>query len=94
MARRQHTIAHSVTYSILHSDRKRKSLITRLPSYFWLYWLNFECLREDLFKALRDTWQLDEDAYRKSFGADSKDATGLKPIGMAKRYPYMLSTHC
>lgn len=88
MARRQNVIAHSVTYSILHSDQKRKSLIARIPSFFWIYWLNFDCVREDLFKALRATWQIEEDEYRKSFAADSKDAAGLNPIGKQPPLPH------
>ncbi|KAK4508715.1 hypothetical protein PRZ48_002454 [Zasmidium cellare] len=90
MARRQKIIAHSVTYSILRSDQKRKSLLARIPSFFWIYWLNFDCVREDLFKALRETWQIDEEEYRKAFGADSKDAAGLKPIGTLQYHTTLL----
>lgn len=81
MPRRQDVIAHSVTYSILHSDLKRKCLVTRLPTFFYIYWLELQCVNEDLFKSLRGIWQIQEDEYRKSFGSDSKEAAGLKPIG-------------
>ncbi|CAK3894058.1 SAICAR synthase [Lecanosticta acicola] len=81
MARRQNVIATSITHSIRHSDEKRKPVTARIPAFFYVYWLTFECVREDLFKALRAAWQISEDEYRKSFGADDKVAAALKPMG-------------
>lgn len=75
-------IARSITYSILRSDQQQKSVLARIPAFFYVYWLTFECVREDLFKALRGIWQVDEDEYRKSFGADDKAAAKLSPMGM------------
>lgn len=79
--RRQNIIARSVTHSIQHSDEKRKSIIKRLQAVFYLYWLNFDCVRQDLFKELRVSWEISDDDYRKSFRANDQDAAGLKPMG-------------
>lgn len=81
MARRQDMIARSITYSILRSDQQQKSVLARIPAFFYVYWLIFECVREDLFKALRGVWQVDEHEYRKSFGLDDKAAAKLSPMG-------------
>lgn len=64
--RRETAIAHSVQYSLTHNDRK-PTLLGSVPGYFHVYWLTFECVREDLFKALRGTWQMEQNEYLKSF---------------------------
>ncbi|KAI5369804.1 Putative phosphatidylinositol-4-phosphate 5-kinase, core [Septoria linicola] len=81
MARREKTIARSITHSILHSSEKRPNVFARLPNYFWLYYLKFECVREELFKVLRETWQINEHEYRASFGVDEASRRRLKAMG-------------
>ncbi|KXT03620.1 hypothetical protein AC578_9993 [Pseudocercospora eumusae] len=81
MARRQNVIARSVTHSILHSDARRPSVFARIPNFFWLYWLAFQCVREDLFKHLRGIWHIEEDDYKSSFGKDDNKKRDLKPMG-------------
>lgn len=80
MPQRQQIIARSVTYSVLHSDRP-PSFLAKLPAFFYLYWLTFECLREDLFTALRGVWEIDLKDYRKSFGAEDRKKDALQPMG-------------
>lgn len=79
--RRQDVIARSVTHSIVHSNEARPSLLARVPAFLWLYWLAFECVRRDLFKALRGIWRIDEDEYRASFGAQDRSQRTLVPMG-------------
>ncbi|KAH9845781.1 putative phosphatidylinositol phosphate kinase [Teratosphaeria destructans] len=76
MPRRQVVIAQSIQYSITNREKK-PPLVHKLPAYFYTYWLTFECVRADLFKALRGTWEVNEDAYLSSF--QGRDA--LEPMG-------------
>lgn len=74
--RRQKVIARSITHSILNSDRK-PSFLSRLPAYFYIYWLTYECVEESLFKSLRAAWEIDEGKYRESFeGKQALSAMG------------------
>lgn len=81
MAKRQVVIAHSITNSILHKDGKRKSFLSRIPNFFWIYWLAFDCVNDGLFQALREVWQLKEAEYQQSFGEKDDEAAMLTPIG-------------
>ncbi|PIB00662.1 putative phosphatidylinositol phosphate kinase [Cercospora beticola] len=81
MSRREKIISRSVSKSVVHSSDQRPNAIARLPAYFWLYHLNLECVGAHLFRALRETWQIDEAEYRASFGADSKDKQTLTSAG-------------
>lgn len=81
MARRQDVIARSVAYSIIHGEDKRRGVLARIPAYFYLYWLTFQCVREDLFNSLRGIWQIEDEDYRKSFGDGDRKAAGLIAMG-------------
>ncbi|GAW13480.1 hypothetical protein ANO14919_028660 [Xylariales sp. No.14919] len=78
MTRREVLIARSIVYAILTSlpngDPARKpSLLSKAFRLFRLFWLTFRLLRPDLFRALRGVWEIREDEYRASFGAESTD---------------------
>jgi hypothetical protein len=79
MSRRQGIIASSIQYSVTHSDKK-PTFFGRIPGYFYVHWLTFECIREDLFEALRGTWEIKDEDYLASFGKGGKD-TALKAMG-------------
>lgn len=84
MGRRQDIIARSITHAISRNDSPRVSVLSKIPAFFYLYWLIFKCLREDLFKSLRESvWQIDEDDYQEAFGAKDKKKAKLKSMGMA-----------
>lgn len=74
-------IAQSITDSILHHDEKWKSFLVRIPRYFRIYRLDFDCINDGLFRALRGLWQLEEDDYQHSFGNKDENAVSLTPIG-------------
>jgi hypothetical protein len=57
--RRQVAIAQSIQHSLLHSEQKR-GWFGSVPAYFYAYYLTFECVRVDLFKALRGTWGIQQ----------------------------------
>lgn len=88
MGKRQDVIAQSITHSILHHDEKRKSFLTRIPNYFWIYRLDYDCVSNGLFEALRGVWQLDEHDYCESFGSKDEQVARLTPIGTAQPDPY------
>ncbi|KAI0838418.1 SAICAR synthase-like protein [Hypoxylon sp. FL0890] len=72
MTRRETLIARSIVYAILtcREDGRpawRPSLLERVLRLFYIYWLSFRLIRQDLFKALRGVWQIKEDDYRASF---------------------------
>ncbi|KAI0196994.1 SAICAR synthase-like protein [Astrocystis sublimbata] len=76
MTRRAVLIARSVIYAILTSlpngkPARRPSSISRALRFFRLFWLTFRLLRPDLFRALRGIWEIKEENYRASFGAES-----------------------
>ncbi|KJX95377.1 SAICAR synthase-like protein [Zymoseptoria brevis] len=75
MPRRQDVIARSVTRAIVHNDGPcTSSTFDRFTAFFKLYEMDFECIRADLFKELRnDVWQLKEKDYTASFGGEGKD---------------------
>ncbi|KAI1103691.1 SAICAR synthase-like protein [Jackrogersella minutella] len=92
MALRETLIARSIVYAILTSkengDPARKpSLVARFLRLFYIYWLSFRLVREDLFKTLRGVWQIKEDDYRDSFVfkkqklKKEKDRRALVPMG-------------
>lgn len=81
MGRRQAVIARSITHAILHSHSGRVSVLARIPAFFYLYWLVFTCVQEELFRSLREgVWQIGEDDYQDAFGAKDKKAR-LKEMG-------------
>lgn len=82
MDRRLNVIARSVTHFIIHSDAKQPNVLARIPNFFWVYWLTFQCVREDLFTALRGIWQIKDDEYKASFGKDDRKKRDLKPMGI------------
>ncbi|OTA53876.1 SAICAR synthase-like protein [Hypoxylon sp. EC38] len=72
MTRRETLIARSIVYAILTNRDDGKpartpSLLERFLRLFYIYWLSFRLIRQDLFKALRGVWQIKEDDYRASF---------------------------
>ncbi|KAI0099712.1 SAICAR synthase-like protein [Nemania sp. FL0031] len=78
MTRRKVLIARSIVYAILTSlpngDLARKpSIISKAFRVFRLFWLTFRLVRPDLFRALRGIWEIKEQDYRLSFGAESID---------------------
>ncbi|TGJ78632.1 hypothetical protein E0Z10_g10127 [Xylaria hypoxylon] len=78
MTRRELLIARSVVYAILTSlpngkPARKSSILAKAFRLFRLFWLSFRLLRPDLFRALRGVWQIKEDDYRASFGAESTD---------------------
>ncbi|KAI8944027.1 SAICAR synthase-like protein [Xylaria longipes] len=78
MTRREVLIARSVAYAILTSlpngkPARKPSLLSRAFRIFRLFWLTFRLLRPDLFRALRGVWEIKEEDYRASFGAESID---------------------
>lgn len=93
MAPRQDVIAQSITFSILHTDERKPSIFARVPAFFYAYWLNLKCVREDLFQALRGIWQIDEESYRSSFraeeaGGDGTQEHALNAMGKLHAYPH------
>lgn len=79
---RQQKIARSIVYAILENDgAKVRSLLSRILaaiiSFFALYQLRLTRLRNDLFKKLREQWQVDDEDYKDSIG--KRD--GLEPNG-------------
>ncbi|KAI1148486.1 SAICAR synthase-like protein [Nemania diffusa] len=76
MTRRKVLIARSVVYAILTSlpngnPARKASIISRAFRLFNLFWLTFRLLRSDLFRVLREAWEIKEEGYRASFGAES-----------------------
>ncbi|KAK4550714.1 hypothetical protein LTR36_000293 [Oleoguttula mirabilis] len=66
---REEVIAQSIQKSLLRKDQ-RSSFLASLPTYFYTYSLTFECVREELFTALRAAWQINDDDYRQSFAGE------------------------
>lgn len=82
MPKRQEVIANSIEWSIVHSDEKKRIFIHDIPNYFYIHWLTFQCVREDLFQDLRKAWQIKMEDYYASFGGkDEKRKNGLKSMG-------------
>ncbi|KAI2603524.1 SAICAR synthase-like protein [Hypoxylon fragiforme] len=84
MARRQTLIARSIIYAILNvnedgSPAQKPSLLTRILRIFYLYWLSFQLVRQDLFSALRSVWEIKEDDYKSSFDMKQSDRRKAKP---------------
>ncbi|KAJ2967290.1 hypothetical protein NUW58_g10490 [Xylaria curta] len=78
MTRRVTLIARSIVYAILTSlpngnPARKPSLLSKAFRLFRLFWLTFRLLRPDLFRALRGVWEIKEQDYRASFGAESTD---------------------
>ncbi|KAI1157662.1 SAICAR synthase-like protein [Nemania serpens] len=78
MARRKVLIARSVVYAILTSlpdgnPARKPSILLRTCRLFRLFWLTFRLLRPDLFRALRRVWEIKEEDYKASFGAENTD---------------------
>lgn len=85
MGRRQNVIARSITHAILHKPAAGVGVLAKIPTFFYLYWIVFTCLREDSFKSLRESvWQIDEDYYEEAFGSKDEKNTKLKAMGMAE----------
>ncbi|KAI1184398.1 SAICAR synthase-like protein [Nemania serpens] len=81
MARRKVLIARSIVYAILTSlpdgsPASKPSILSRTCRLFRLFWLTFRLLRPDLFRALRGAWQIKEEDYKASFGAEDTDHDG------------------
>ncbi|KAI0398017.1 SAICAR synthase-like protein [Xylariaceae sp. FL0594] len=91
MPRREVLIARSVVYSLLTAlptgePAHKPSLISRALRLFRLFWLTFRLVRPDLFRALRGIWQIEEEDYRRSFGAESiEDISPRKKKKKSKR---------
>ncbi|OTB10906.1 hypothetical protein K445DRAFT_322548 [Daldinia sp. EC12] len=84
MTRRETLIARSIVYAILTSREdgrpaRKPSLLKRALRLFYTYWLVFRLVREDLFRALRGVWMIDEDGYKASF--NPKKQSGKKNKG-------------
>ncbi|KAI1308582.1 SAICAR synthase-like protein [Xylaria venustula] len=76
MTRRQTLIARSIVHCILTTTpigepAHHPSFLSRVLRLFRLYWLTFALVQPDLFKALRGVWQIKEEDYKASFGAES-----------------------
>ncbi|KAI2631389.1 SAICAR synthase-like protein [Hypomontagnella submonticulosa] len=87
MGRRETLIARSIVYAILTikedgKPTRKPSLLTRALRLFYIYWLTFRLVRQDLFKALRGVWMIKEDDYRASFGVDKKVRVKKKGKGV------------
>ena len=80
MPSRQDVIAHSIQYSITHSDRK-STFSSDISGFFYVHWLTFQRVRVDLFRALRDTWEIKDEDYIASFGGKEGDGDVLKGMG-------------
>ncbi|KAI1807510.1 SAICAR synthase-like protein [Daldinia bambusicola] len=90
MTRRETLIARSIVYTILTAREdgrpaRKPSLLKRAFRLFYVYWLTFRLVREDLFRALRGVWMVDEDDYKTSFDprkqSDAKKKGALIPMG-------------
>ncbi|KAI1653475.1 SAICAR synthase-like protein [Daldinia decipiens] len=90
MTRRETLIALSIVYAILTAKEdgrpaRKPSLLRRVLRLFYMYWLSFRLVREDLFKPLRSVWIINEDSYKASFSAkkqiDKKNKAVLIPMG-------------
>lgn len=89
MGRRGTLVARSIVFAILnHKDDgkppKKPTLLGRALRLFYLYWLTFELLRNDLFRGLRATWAILEGDYKASFlarGSTSKKLNSLEDLG-------------
>lgn len=92
MGQREIQIAKSIIYVILNNDQdghpiQRQTVLSRLFSYFNLYWLSFRLVREDLFRNLREFWAIKPSDYKDSFtpssaaSRNSKKAPMLQPMG-------------
>ncbi|KAF3067269.1 putative phosphatidylinositol-4-phosphate 5-kinase core protein [Daldinia childiae] len=90
MTRRETLISRSIVYAILTAKEdgrpaRKPSLLRRALRLFYLYWLSFRLVREDLFKPLRGIWMINEDSYKASFNVrkqiDKKNKGVLIPMG-------------
>jgi hypothetical protein len=68
----------------VEDDKSKSSAFDRFPAFFCLYWLQFECVQSEVFKALRKgVWQLKDEEYTGSFGGDGQDSKPkLQAMGM------------
>ncbi|KAK6216105.1 hypothetical protein LQW54_003881 [Pestalotiopsis sp. IQ-011] len=85
MADRQLVIARSIIYAILGTDENGKpttksTIFGRFLGRFWVYWLTFQLVRADLFRALRGFWAIQDKDYKASFGSDWKAASKRKDV--------------
>ena len=80
MSSRKDAIAHSIQYSITHSDRK-STFSSDISGFFYVHWLTFQRVRVDLFRALRETWEVRDEDYIASFGGKEGDGDVLKGMG-------------
>jgi hypothetical protein len=78
MAHRQEVIASSIQHALVGSEQP--TFFSSLPGYFYLNWLTFERVREDLFSGLRETWSIDGEDYRDSFTKGGKESA-LQSMG-------------
>lgn len=92
MGQRENQIAKSIIYVIINNDEdghpiQRQTILSRLVSYFNLYWLSFRLVREDLFRNLREFWAIKPSDYKDSFtpssaaSRNSNKAPMLQPMG-------------
>lgn len=85
MVDRQLIIARSIIYAILSTDEDgrptaKSSFLSRFWARFYLYWLTFQLVRADLFRALREFWAIKDKDYKSSFGAEWKSAAKKKDL--------------
>jgi hypothetical protein len=78
-------LAWNICFFANSSSGKNSTLLGRIPGYFYIHWLSFSCIREDLFKALRETWEIEQDDYRRTFGRSEKN-DALQFMGDMGRY--------
>ncbi|KAI1317821.1 SAICAR synthase-like protein [Xylariaceae sp. FL0255] len=81
MARREVVIARSIVYGILTAlptgePAHKPSLIRKILRLLNVFWLTFGLVRADVFRELRETWQITEADYRASFGAAESQLDG------------------
>ncbi|KAK3671529.1 hypothetical protein LTR78_008629 [Recurvomyces mirabilis] len=66
---REEAIAHSIQHSLLERNEK-PGLLGKIPAAFNTTTLTFDCISPDLFRSLRQVWQVSEKSYAGSFTAD------------------------
>jgi hypothetical protein len=86
MSSRHEVIADSIQHAITHSD-KRPGFFNCVPGFFYIHWLTFECVRVDLFKGLRDLWEIKDEDYLASFGGKEGNGDVLKSMGDMGKHP-------
>ncbi|KAK8138056.1 SAICAR synthase-like protein [Apiospora sp. TS-2023a] len=87
MGQRENQIAKSIIYVIINNDEdghpiQRQTVLSRLFSYFNLYWLSFRLVREDLFRNLREFWAIKSSEYKDSFAPSSAASRNSEKVPM------------